>query len=108
MQKLGLDPYIESPNYLSERAAATGATVFLTNHSWNDNAVNKIRMIAGRGASASPFEIGLAWIQRYFMAASVSSTVLNTVVWMELNAPPPLIAIAVAAIATLSGASHKL
>ena len=42
------------------------------------------------------------------MAASVSSTVSKTVVWTELSAPPALIASAVAAIETLSGASHKL
>jgi len=42
------------------------------------------------------------------MAVSVSSTVSKTVDCNELNAPPALIAIAVAAIETLSGASHKL
>ena len=46
--------------------------------------------------------------EAFFMAASVSSTVSKTVVWKELSAPPPLIAIAVAAIEMLSGASHKL
>jgi hypothetical protein len=44
----------------------------------------------------------------FFMAASVSSTVSRGVVWNELNAPPALMAIATAAIETLSGASHKL
>jgi hypothetical protein len=46
--------------------------------------------------------------EAFFMAASVSSTVSRAVVWRELGAPPALIAIAVAAIETLSGASHKL
>ena len=46
--------------------------------------------------------------EAFFMAASVSSTVSNTVVCQELSAPPALIASAVAAIETLSGASHKL
>lgn len=41
-------------------------------------------------------------------AAIVSSTVSNGVVCRELRAPPAVIAIAVAAIETLSGASHKL
>ena len=40
-------------------------------------------------------------------AASVSSTVSKTVVCKELSAPPAVIAIAVAAIETLSGASYK-
>src|SRR5215211_3453396 len=44
----------------------------------------------------------------FCMAATVSSTVSKTVVCNELRAPPELIAIAVAAIETLSGASHKL
>ena len=44
----------------------------------------------------------------FFKAASVSSTVSKGVVWKELSAPPALIAIAVAAIETLSGASHRL
>src|SRR5215213_4098451 len=43
-----------------------------------------------------------------FSAASVSSTVSRTVVWTELSAPPAPIASAVAAIETLSGASHKV
>ena len=46
--------------------------------------------------------------EAFCRAASVSSTVSNGVVCRELRAPPPLIAIAVAAIETLSGASHKL
>src|SRR6185503_8749462 len=44
----------------------------------------------------------------FCMAAIVSSTVIKTVVCTELNAPPALSAKAVAAIETLSGASHKL
>jgi metallo-beta-lactamase class B len=58
--------YIESQRRLAEKAASAGATVLLSNHSWNDNAINKIRMIAGRGSGPSPFEIGPEWIQRYF------------------------------------------
>ena len=44
----------------------------------------------------------------FFSAASVSSTVISTVVSQELSAPPALIANTVAAMETLSGASHKL
>ena len=46
--------------------------------------------------------------EAFCSAASVSSTDIRTVVCMELSAPPALIASAVAAIETLSGASHKL
>src|SRR5512134_3354127 len=46
--------------------------------------------------------------EAFCRAASVSSTVSNGVVCRELRAPPALIAIAVAAIETLSGASHRL
>jgi hypothetical protein len=48
--------------------------------------------------------IGAAFLR----AAIVSSTVSNGVVWRELRAPPAAMAIAVAAIETLSGASHRL
>ena len=58
--------YIESQRRLAEKAASAGATVFLSNHSWNDNAVSKIRMLAGRGSGPNPFEIGAAWVQKYF------------------------------------------
>jgi metallo-beta-lactamase class B len=58
--------YIDSQRRLAAKAASAGATVFLSNHSWNDNAVSKIRMLAGRGSGPSPFEIGAEWIQRYF------------------------------------------
>jgi metallo-beta-lactamase class B len=62
--------YIESARRLAEKAASTGATVFLSNHSWNDNAVTKIRMLAGRGSGPNPFEIGADWIQKYFKVIS--------------------------------------
>ena len=57
-----------------------------------------------------PFSPGGRYVmdEAFCRAASVSSTVSKTVVWRELSAPPALIAIAVAAIETLSGASHKL
>jgi hypothetical protein len=46
--------------------------------------------------------------EAFLRAAIVSSTVSNGVVWRELRAPPAAMAIAVAAIETLSGASHRL
>ena len=58
--------YINSQQHLAARAAATGATVLLSNHSEFDNAVNKNRMIAGRGNGPHPYEVGTDWVQRYF------------------------------------------
>ena len=58
--------YIESQRHMAEKAAATGATVFLSNHSEFDNAFNKNRMIAGRGDGPHPYELGADWLKRYF------------------------------------------
>ena len=48
------------------RESLTGATVLLSNHSEFDNAVNKNRMLAGRGNSPHPYELGAEMVQRYF------------------------------------------
>ena len=58
--------YIDSQKHMAGRAAATGATVLLSNHSEFDNAFNKNRMLAGRGDGPHPYEIGADWVQRYF------------------------------------------
>jgi metallo-beta-lactamase class B len=58
--------YIESAQHMAERAAVARATVLLSNHSEFDNAVNKNRMIAGRGDGPHPYELGADWVQRYF------------------------------------------
>ncbi len=58
--------YIESQRHMASKAAATSATVLLSNHSEFDNAANKNRMIAGRGNGPHPYETGADWIQRYF------------------------------------------
>ena len=57
-----------------------------------------------------PFSPGGRYLidEAFCSAASVSSTVSKTVVWKELSAPPAPIASTVAAIETLSGASHKV
>ena len=47
-------------------AGLTKATVILSNHSEFDNAVNKNRMIAGRGEGPHPYELGADSVQRYF------------------------------------------
>ena len=58
--------YIDSQKHMAEKAAASGATVLLSNHSEFDNAVNKNRMLAGRGKGPHPYELGADWVQRYF------------------------------------------
>jgi metallo-beta-lactamase class B len=52
---------------MADRAKASGATVLLANHSEFDDAVNKNRMLAGRGTGPHPYEIGADWVQRYFL-----------------------------------------
>jgi metallo-beta-lactamase class B len=56
--------YIDSQKRMAAHAA--GATVLLSNHSEFDNAVNKNRMLAGRGDGPHPYDIGSEWVQRYF------------------------------------------
>jgi metallo-beta-lactamase class B len=58
--------YIRSQQHMAAQAAATRATVILSNHSEFDNAVNKNRMIAGRGDGPHPYEVGAEAVQRYF------------------------------------------
>jgi metallo-beta-lactamase class B len=61
-----LQIYIDSQRHIAAQAAAAGATVLLSNHSEFDNAVSKVKMLAGRGGGPHPFEIGSDLIQRYF------------------------------------------
>ncbi|HZT63857.1 MAG TPA: hypothetical protein VFA36_12020, partial [Burkholderiales bacterium] len=58
--------YIDSQKRMAGHAAASSATVLLSNHSEFDNAVNKNRMLAGRGDGPHPYDIGGEWVQRYF------------------------------------------
>jgi metallo-beta-lactamase class B len=58
--------YIDSQQHMARQAAAANATVLLSNHSEFDNAVNKNRMLAGRGTGPHPYEVGAEWVQRYF------------------------------------------
>ena len=58
--------YIESQKHMAAKAASTGATVLLSNHSEFDNTFNKNRMLAGRGEGPHPYELGADWVQRYF------------------------------------------
>ena len=58
--------YIDSQKHMASKAAETKATVLLSNHSEFDNAVNKNRMLAGRGNGPHPYELGADLVQRYF------------------------------------------
>ena len=58
--------YIESQQHIADQAAGFGATVLLSNHSEFDNAVNRNRMLAGRGDGPHPYVLGEDWVQRYF------------------------------------------
>ena len=58
--------YIDSQKHMAAQAAAAGATILLSNHSEFDNAVNKNKMIAGRGNGPHPYEQGADGVQRYF------------------------------------------
>jgi metallo-beta-lactamase class B len=62
------DIYIKSQAKLAAAAAAAGATVFLSNHTEFDGAVQKIKMIASRKpGEPHPFEVGKEAIARYFI-----------------------------------------
>ena len=58
--------YIEAQQHIADQAALVGATVLLSNHSEFDNAVNKNRMLAGRGDGPHAYELGEEWVQQYF------------------------------------------
>jgi metallo-beta-lactamase class B len=58
--------YIDSQKKIAAKAASTGATVLLSNHSEFDNAVNRNRMLSGRANGPHPYELGADWVQRYF------------------------------------------
>jgi metallo-beta-lactamase class B len=61
------DIYIASQRKMAAAAAAAGATILISNHSEFDNAVSKVKMIAGRKAGeAHPFEVGSDAVARYF------------------------------------------
>jgi len=61
------DIYIASQRKMAAAAAAAGATILMSNHSEFDNAVSKVKMIAGRKAGeAHPFEVGSDAVARYF------------------------------------------
>ena len=61
------DLYIASARKFAAAAAQAGATILMSNQSEFDNAVNKIRMLAGRRpGEPHPLEVGADMVQRYF------------------------------------------
>ena len=58
--------YIDSQKKMAQKAATVHATVLLSNHSEFDDAYNRNRMLAGRGAGPHPYDVGEEWVQRYF------------------------------------------
>ena len=58
--------YIDSQRHIAAKAKETGATVILSNHSAFDGAVDRNRMLAGRGNGPHPYEVGTDAVQRYF------------------------------------------
>lgn len=61
------DTYINSQTKMAAAAAASNATVFMSNHSEFDGAVSKIRIIPLRKpGEPHPFDIGKDAVARYF------------------------------------------
>jgi metallo-beta-lactamase class B len=58
--------YIDSQKKMAAKAAETKATVLISNHSEFDNAVDKNRMLAGRGNGPHPYESSPESIQNFF------------------------------------------
>ena len=58
--------YIDSQRHFAKQAAATGATVLLSNHSEFDYAIHKNRMLPGRGDGPHPYVTNTDTVQRYF------------------------------------------
>jgi metallo-beta-lactamase class B len=58
--------YIDSQRHFAKQAAATGATVLLSNHSEFDYAIHKNRMLPGRGNGPHPYVTDTETVQRYF------------------------------------------
>jgi metallo-beta-lactamase class B len=61
-----LQQYIDSARMFQQAVVDAGATVLISNHSEFDNAVNKNRMLAGRGDGPHPYENGAESVGKYF------------------------------------------
>jgi metallo-beta-lactamase class B len=61
------DTYIDSQRKMAAQADAANATILMSNHSEFDNAVTKIKMLAGRKpGELHPFDLGRDAVARYF------------------------------------------
>jgi len=61
------DIYIDSQKKMAAAAAATNATILMTNHSEFDYATTKIKLLAARKPGEQhPYEIGKEAVARYF------------------------------------------
>jgi len=59
--------YGDSQRKMAKAAAATGASVILSNHSEFDDAYTKVRLMAARqSGEPHPFDVGADAVQRYF------------------------------------------
>jgi len=58
--------YLDSQKRIAAKAAEIKATVLISNHSEFDSAVDKNRMIAGRGNGPHPYEVGEESVQKFF------------------------------------------
>jgi metallo-beta-lactamase class B len=58
--------YLDSQKKIAAKAAETNATVLISNHSEFDDAVDKNRMLAGRGNGPHPYEVGAESVQNFF------------------------------------------
>ena len=65
------DTYIKSQHKMAAAAAAAHATILMSNHTEFDNAVPKIKMLAGRKpGEPHPFELDEKTVARYFTVTS--------------------------------------
>ena len=58
--------YLDSQRKIAAKAAETGATVLISNHTEFDNAVNKNRMLAGRANGPHPYDVGAEGVADFF------------------------------------------
>ncbi len=82
--------YIDSQAHIARQAAASGATVLLSNHSEFDNAYNRNRMLAGRGDGPHPYEVGEDGVQRYFQVLVGCARAAQLKLEQELGEEPVL------------------
>src|SRR6202166_2623413 len=79
------DAYIKSQSKMAAAAAATNASILMSNHSEFDSATTKIRMLASRKpGEPHPFEIGKEAVARYFVVTGECAQAAR----LKLTQPP--------------------